>query len=135
MAESVDIPADFRVHAESLLDEFVPDHHIVNYVVKVGAAFVVVDPAAVDELELLILYQFLYLLLCLVGLFLPPGLQITRSCLRVLSGRILCKLLNDRVEREFDASHLLALVRPCIVLVNCLDPSDILVRVRYDMHN
>jgi hypothetical protein len=105
--KSVDIPADFWVHTESLLDELVTDHHVVNYIVKVGASFIVVDPATIHKLKLLILHQFLHSLLCFVGLPLPPRLQISRSCLGVLSARLLGKLVDDRVERELDTGHLL----------------------------
>jgi hypothetical protein len=97
--KSVDIPADFWVHSKSLFDEFVANHHIVDNIVKVGAAFVVVDPATVDEFKLFVLYEFLYLIFSLIRLFLPPGLKVPSGRLGILSTWIFRKLLNYRIER------------------------------------
>ena len=129
----IDIPCDPRRDSESLLNKLMTDHHIVNNIVKIRAPFIIVNPATVNEFQLLVFDELLDGLLCLVILLLPPRLQIARRRLRELSVRVFRELINDRIENQLHTGHLLALVGARVVLVNCLDPSDILMGVWNEM--
>mmetsp|Transcript_521 Transcript_521/g.550 ORF Transcript_521/g.550 Transcript_521/m.550 type:complete len:222 (-) Transcript_521:59-724(-) len=133
VTEGVDLPADARFHTELLLEEFHADHVVVDHVVVDRAGLVVHGPAAVDELQLAVLHQGLHRLLHVVGLAVPPHSEEFDLHLRELPLRVINQSVHNSSDLHFYVRPLGAPVGSVEVLVDSLQPPDVVVRVRDDM--
>lgn len=72
VTKCVDIPANFRLNSEFLLNPLMADHHIINNVIEMRRSFVVCTPTAIDKFELAILNHVFDYLFGLIRLLVIP---------------------------------------------------------------
>ena len=128
------MPADARADPEFLLKELMSKHHVVNHVLVVSARLIMHAPPAIHYLKTSLLYQLLYLVLHLVGLLPPPHAEELHLDVCELLLGVHQQLVDYRVDNQLDAGLCHVLVRPREVLVDGLEPADIIVRVGDQMH-
>ncbi len=129
MAEWVDVPGGGGDCAEGLLEPSVADGHLVDHIFVVRRGLVTHAPAAIKELNLAIIVERLHSLsLGLIGLV-PPPVQEGNFNDRELVSRVLGQLLNHGINSVLHTCHLRGHIATIIVVINSLQPSNIVMRV------
>ena len=133
MAKWVDLPADSRLYIEFFKNEIMANHHVVDHIFIDWASFIMHRPPGIDQLKLTILHKASNFLSHLVSLLVPPHLEELHLNLHELSSRVSKQGIDDG--GELYANHgSLEILRVAIeVLIDRLEPSDIVVRVRHDV--
>ena len=129
----INVPANSRLYAEVLLDKFVSTHHVLNQVLIIRTCFICAGKPTIYQLQLSALYKLFDFLFLDVTLIIPPHLEIFHFNLAKLPISILEKRFNNIGNSLIDISHLNSIVKPIEVVIYCLQPSNIIVRVRHHM--
>lgn len=132
--ESVDVPTNSWCDPESLLDELVSEHHVIDYVIEMRSCLIIIDPTTIYKFQLSFLDELLDYLLSFVALSIPPHLEVTGGGLRKFSLWILLQFFNDTVECKSDTCQLLFHVGTRVILIDCLVPTHIIMRVGNTMY-
>ena len=134
MAERVDLPADPWLDTELAQDKVVPFHHVGEHVSVSRASLVVHRPAGVDHLQLPVRDEGANTVLHRFGLQIPPHLEELDLDLHEATLRVREKRGHDRAEFDLNICALDIVSSSIEVLVDRLQPADIVVRVRADVH-
>lgn len=154
VAERIDLPADSRprTFSKSVLQELQSVRELIHDALVVRGSFVVHRPGSTDKLETTLVDQHFHLFLQFCGLLEIPLREEGRLDVDELPCRILQQSLDDCVD---DARYIgflysiLALgltafraqqtifslpLTAIVVLIDCLQPPDIIVRMRHQMN-
>ena len=129
MTEGVDVPANGGCVVKLALEELVTDLHVVDHVIVMGAGLVVHRPASVHELEAVILdelFDIVLSLLCLTRI--PHGEELHFNLSEHL-GLVEDELVYDSVQDVPDVGNSVLLIEATVVLIDGLQPTDIVVGV------
>ena len=108
--------------------------HVVYQVFVVRAGLICRGPASIGKFKLAVFDQLLDFCVHFRSLTVVPHSEVLHLHIGEKSLRICQKLLNDFIYDQFDSSVLRFLIGPWEVLVNRLDPANIIVSVRYKMN-
>lgn len=127
MAEWIDLPTDSGFDAELLHDEVVAHHHVVYHIFVDWAGLVMHRPTSVNEFKLATSDKSASLFLHVFVLLIPPHFEELHLHFRELSARVLKQRVDYR--GKFDSHHgsLNILLITIEVLIDRLQPSDIVV--------
>ena len=135
--KGVELPRDFGVVLERLVEPLLADHEVVNESIVSGSSLIRAAPSAVDKVESATLDELFGLILDFLGLVLIPHLEELGLCVGECTGIVLDQLLVHGVENIFYTAHVLAGGRFFLVPIKGLfsraQPSNIGVSVRYDV--
>mmetsp|Transcript_14435 Transcript_14435/g.19565 ORF Transcript_14435/g.19565 Transcript_14435/m.19565 type:complete len:244 (+) Transcript_14435:354-1085(+) len=136
VTERVDVPTDAWDGEVSKLaqEELVANHHVVHHIVVMGACFILHGPASVDELKTTLPDKLAHVIFLLLGLALPPHgeelhLDLSESLLFVSH-----ELHDIGVDDVLDIGVLFILIATSEVLIYGLEPADVVVAVRNNVH-
>ena len=110
------------------------DHHVVHHVVVMSASFIVHGPTGVDKLEAALLYELAHIILLLLSLRSPPHGEELHLHLGEALFLVFHELKDIRVNDVLHFRMLDTLGRACEVLVDSLEPADIVVAVGDNVH-
>ena len=120
--------------AKLTIDPLMPNQHVIHQVVVMRGTLIVHRPACTHKLQSTFLDQLPHIILLLVSLFVPPHREELHLNLGVPFLFICHQLHHNRVDNVLNIGHLDILFRASEVLVRCLQPADIVVTVRHDVH-
>jgi len=131
MAERVDLPSDLWLKAKLLFDPLMTDHHVIDHVVVSRTRLIMHRPASIYELQLAVFNKSFHSFFHRVVLIVPPHFEEFHLHLGESSLRVGLKRPHDIGEHNIDLSApLSAFIRPEVILVNLLQPPNIIVGVR-----
>lgn len=134
VAEWIDVPADSWLDTELFEKELVALHHVVDHVLEVWACFVVHAPATVHEFETTFLDETPDLVFDLLSLLEIPHGEELHFDVGEFSVWTFDQFLDDCAQNEVDLGLLVLLIGARVVLIDCLEPSDVVVRVSNQVH-
>ena len=108
---------------------------VVDHVLVSGTGLIMHGPPSIDNLKLAICDEPFYLILSLVILVIPPHLEELHFNLREFTLRVIEKGIDDSSKFHSYISPLGVLLGSVEVLVDGLEPTDIIMGVRHDMHS
>lgn len=123
------MPSDSWLDAEFLLEELVADHHVVDHIFIVGSSFIVHAPAGVDKLKSSFGDQGPYITLDFLSLLVVPHGEELHLNISELSCGVGHQLLNNSRQDKVDLCMLLTLVSSNIILINSLEPPNVIMGV------
>lgn len=111
------------------------NHVIIDHVLINGTGLIMHGPASVDHLKLARFYQSSDLVLRLIRLLLPPHTKELHLNLDKASLRILQEGLHDGINGLTDTRRLYVLRCTVEILVHRLQPADVIMRMRNNVHS
>ena len=135
MAERVDVPADARSHPKSIVEPLLTLHHVVDHILVVWSGLVMHRPAGVDKLPAALANQLAHIVSLIVGGAVPPHGEELDFDVGELTVFFCHALLDCGRDDQIDICLLVgAIIRTCVVFVDSLQPADVIVRVRDQVH-
>mmetsp|Transcript_33580 Transcript_33580/g.51656 ORF Transcript_33580/g.51656 Transcript_33580/m.51656 type:complete len:226 (+) Transcript_33580:2775-3452(+) len=134
MTEAIQQPGSSGNYSKFFLEEGVAHHHVVDDIGVVGASLVVGTPATVEELESTLLNVLLETILDLSGLASVPHVEILHLDVSELGPGALLHFGHDTVENDGDGGMLRLLVESSVVLIDGLEPAQVVVGVGDHVH-
>jgi hypothetical protein len=134
MTKWINLPPDTGSDTEFTHHEVVTLPHICNHVFIVGASFIVHRPASIQNFKATLSYHISDLLFQLISLVAPPHseefhLNVAEAFLRIFD-----HLVNHFIEDELDGDSLDIIITTRVVLIDSLEPTDVVVGVVDHMH-
>ena len=108
--------------------------HLIDYILIVRASLIICYPTTIGKLEAALFHELLYLLLdsfCLSGI--PHGEELHLNVCECGVG-LSCHLVDDRVQDQVNSGMLSVLKGTTVILVNCLQPTDIVMSMWHHMN-
>ena len=128
------MPGHTRHIVERFLEPSQAHSHLIDKVLIVHIRLVRHAPASIDELQLSISHNSLHLLLLLVSCRVPPPIKKGNLHNRKLVLRMFVQLTHYRIDSILHACKLSAHISSIEVVVDSLEPANIIMRVRNQMH-
>ena len=136
MPKGIKMPGYPRHVVKGLLQPPQTHSHLINEVLVIDSGFLGSTPASISKLYLTILYQLLHPFFLFLRCLVPPPVQKGHLHNCELVFRMLCQFCSHSVQHILNSSRIYGSVGPVKVLIYCLQPSDVIVRVRNEMdHN
>ena len=129
MSEGVDVPGHLRHVVEGLLQPPQSHSHLVNEVLIVHVCLIRHAPSSINELDLPIGYNGFHLLFLPIGGLVPPTVEKSHLDDGKLVLGVFREFADNGVNSVLDSCELGAHVSTIKVVVNCLEPPDIVVGV------
>ena len=134
MAEWIQMPSDARLDAKLLEQIVMTRLHVVDDVWVIGTSLVVHTPPSIHELKLSIQDELPDISLHLFSLVSPPQIPEAHFDLCEFALRVTQQLLDGEVDDQFHVANLDIVAVACVVLVDGLQPTNIIVRMRNQVH-
>jgi hypothetical protein len=132
VSERIDMPTDLGNHAKGILNPPQPDSHLIDDIFVVGTRLIRHTPTRIDDLQLFVVYvggeEITH---GLVGVV-PPAVQEGDLDNREFVGGVKSQLGHDGIDSVLDASPLSAHVATIVVVVDRLEPANVVVAVGHD---
>ena len=125
----INVPSDSWLDTEFLLEELVADHHVVDHIFIMRSSLIVHAPAGIDELESSFGDQGSDIALDFLSLLVVPHGEEFHLNIGELSCGVEHQLLNNGCQDQIDLSMLLTLVATNIILINSLEPPNVVMGV------
>ncbi len=129
MTEGINVPCVSGDSTKSILQPSVSNRHLVNHILVIRCCLVRHAPTSVQELNLPILVKSLHPISLCITCLIPPSVQESHFNDGKLISSVLAQLFNDRVNCVLDSSQLSLHVASVVIIVYCLEPSNVIVRV------
>lgn len=134
MTEGVELPTRLGSHAELVHEELVAEGRLVDHVQVVRGSLVMHAPASIGELKLPARDQLFGQRAGLLVLLPPPTLEEGLLDVRERAIRVLRQPLHDGVQDHVHICALNGFVLAGVILIDGLQPTDIIVGVRDNVH-
>ena len=136
MTKCVDHPSNLWLDAELLVEESMTHVYVQDEVLIIRTCLVRRSPATLRYLKLTIVDESLDTILILLGKQLVPHIEVFHFDVRECSSGVSLKLINQCIEDVLDSSSLIINdIRSKEVLLVSFSPSDVVMRVRHNVHS
>ena len=129
MSKRIDMPGNFRHVVESVLQPAKTDSHLIHKILVVHVCLIGHTPSCVDELDLSVGDQIFHLLFLSIGGLVPPPVEEGHFNDGELVFRVFGEFADDGVDGVLHSCELCPHVSAVEVVVDCLEPSDVVVGV------
>jgi hypothetical protein len=109
-------------------------HHVVDHVLEVRACFIMHAPSSIHKLQTTFLDELPHCILYLVSLLLIPHSKELHFDIGKFAVWVEDELLYCRAQDQIHFGSLVTLIRPSVILINCFEPANIVMRVSNQMN-